>query len=105
MKTSVSPVRASASAGNPRAIRWSCRSLPCAGSARAACAKRSCVGEKRLGLASAFLLRRRKKVTWKPMGPFGVSRCPVAYHHSMRWSGWAPKSAGKASLRPGSTGA
>ena len=88
-----------------RAMRWSWRSLPCAGSASAACAKRSCVGAKRLGFASAALLRRRKKVTWNPSGPRGVSRCPVTYHHSMRCPGCAPKSAGNASLRPGRTGA
>jgi hypothetical protein len=66
----------------------------------------SCVGAKALGLRGSCSVRLRKKVTWKPSGlPSGVFSQPVTYHHSVRCPGWAPKSCGKASARPGVTGA
>src|SRR5579862_4585815 len=104
MRTSVSVVEASTRPSSTRADRWSCRSLPFDGSESAAWAKRSWRAAKRLGLACASALAARKNVTWKPMGPRFVSRCPVTYHHSMRNSGWEPASRGKVIARPGTTG-
>jgi len=38
----------------------------------------------------------RKKVSSKPKRrPVAVARLPVKYHHSVRYSGWAPWSRGK----------
>jgi hypothetical protein len=47
-----------------RALRWSCSSLPCAGSDSAAWPMISCFGANLLGLASSVSVRLRKKVTW-----------------------------------------
>ncbi len=63
-------------------------------------------GANALGLSLPIPVALRKKVTWKPSGlPSAPFSQPVTYHHSVLKAGWAPLSCGKASVRPGSTGA
>ncbi len=78
-----------------REIRWSCQSFLPSTSVIAACANTSCLAANFDVMAWVLSTRDLKNVNWKPNTRLPDVACPVMYHHSVRKSGWAPRSRGK----------